>query len=116
MKSEGVFGVGLAELRRRELPYYLSTKTFESTESAIRREIEGQFRRLDVEHIDFYHIWCITNLTNWRERKSNGVLKTFRKLKDGGLIRHLCVSSHLIGDEISELLSEGVFEGVLFGY
>lgn len=115
-KSEEVFGAGLAELRRRDLPYYLSTKTFESEESAIRREIEGQLRRLDVDHIDFYHIWCITNLDNWRERKRKGVLETFGKLKDEGLVRHICVSSHLIGDEIRELLLEGVFEGVLFGY
>ncbi|MFW6293340.1 MAG: aldo/keto reductase, partial [Spirochaetota bacterium] len=115
-RSEEAFGAGLAELRRRELPYYLSTKTFESEESAVRREIEGQLKRLDVDSIDFYHIWCITNLDNWRERKANGVLETFQKLKDEGLIRHICVSSHLIGDEINELLMEGVFEGVLFGY
>lgn len=115
-KSEEVYGAGLAELRRRNLPYYLSTKTFESTESGVRREIEGQLTRLGVDHIDFYHIWCITNLENWRERKNNGVLETFAKLKDEGLIRHICVSSHLIGDEIKELLMEGVFEGVLFGY
>jgi len=50
-----------------------------------------------------------------------GVLEVFRKLKEEGLIRHICVSSHLIKDEIKELLlessgGEGVFEGVLFGY
>ncbi|TVQ24656.1 MAG: aldo/keto reductase [Spirochaetaceae bacterium] len=115
-RSEEAFGAGLAELRRRRLPYYLSTKTFESEESAVRREIEGQLERLGVDHIDFYHIWCITNLDNWRERKANGVLDTFRRLKEEGLIRHICVSSHLIGDQINELLMEGVFEGVLFGY
>jgi uncharacterized protein len=115
-KSEQAYGAGLAELRRRELPYYVSTKTFASQESAIRTEIEGQLTRLGIDAIDFYHVWCITNLDNWRERKRNGVIDTFRKLKDEGLIRHICVSSHLIGDEISELLMEGVFEGVLFGY
>ncbi len=115
-KSEEVYGAGLAELRRLGHPYFLSTKTFESTESGVRREIEGQLERLGVDSIDFYHIWCITNLDNWRERKANGVLETFGKLKDEGLIRHICVSSHLIGDEIKELLDEGVFEGVLFGY
>jgi hypothetical protein len=115
-KSEQVYGEGLAELRRRNHRYYLSTKTFESTENAIRTEIDGQLKRLGVDVIDFYHIWCITNLDNWQERKDNGVLKTFLKLKDEGLINHICVSSHLIGDEIRELLMEGVFDGVLFGY
>lgn len=115
-KSEEVFGEGLAELRRRDLPYYLSTKTFASDEPGVRAEIEGQLQRLQVDHIDFYHIWCITNLANWRERRANGVLDVFRTLKEEGVIRHICVSSHLIGDEINELLMEGVFEGVLFGY
>jgi predicted aldo/keto reductase-like oxidoreductase len=115
-KSEAVFGKGLTELRRRKLPYYVATKTFKSTEAEIRREIETQLRRLDVPAIDFYHIWCITTLDNWRQRKKDGVLAAFQKLKDEGLIKHICVSSHLVQDQIRELLMEGVFEGVLFGY
>ena len=115
-RSEEVFGEGLAELRRRGLPYYLSTKTFESEEAAVRREVDGQLERLGVDHIDFYHVWCITSLDNWRERKQNGVIDAFRKLKEEGIVGHISVSSHLIGDEIKELLEEGVFEGVLFGY
>jgi predicted aldo/keto reductase-like oxidoreductase len=116
IKSEAVFGKGLAELRRRKLPYYVATKTFKTTESDIRREIDAQLRRLDVPAVDFYHIWCITDLNNWRSRKKDGVLEAFLKLKAEGLIRHICVSSHLIQDEIEEFLMEGVFEGVLFGY
>jgi predicted aldo/keto reductase-like oxidoreductase len=116
VKSEAVFGEGLAELRRRKLPYYLATKTGRSEEKAIREQIEGQLERLKVEAIDFYHVWCVTSLPEWEERKRKGIVDTFRRLKDEGLVRHICVSSHLIGDEINELLREDVFEGVLFGY
>jgi predicted aldo/keto reductase-like oxidoreductase len=116
-KSETVFGRGFAELRRRGLPYYCATKTFASGPDDIRREIEAQLKRMNISAIDFYHIWCITSLENWQTRKQNGVLRTFRKLKEEGLIRHICVSSHLIKDGIKELLMEqGGFEGVLFGY
>jgi predicted aldo/keto reductase-like oxidoreductase len=115
-RSEEVFGAGLAELRRRKLPYYLATKTFKTTEGDIRREIEAQLSRLGVPAIDFYHIWCVTSLENWQGRKKDGVLGALRKLKEEGLIGHICVSSHLVRDEIRELLMEGVFEGVLFGY
>ncbi len=116
VKSETVFGHGFRELARRKLPFYSSTKTFESTEKGIRAEIEAQLKRLGLSAIDFYHVWCITSLAQWRTRKKNGVLTAFRRLKEEGLVRHICVSSHLIGDEIRELLMEGVFEGVLFGY
>ncbi|MDR0402561.1 MAG: aldo/keto reductase [Treponema sp.] len=115
-KSETVFGKGFAELRKRRLPYYAATKTFKTTEDGIRKEIEEQLRRLDIPAIDFYHVWCITSLENWEGRKKDGILDTFRKLREEGLIRHICVSSHLIQDEIETLLMEGVFEGVLFGY
>jgi predicted aldo/keto reductase-like oxidoreductase len=103
-------------MRKRNLPFYSATKTFQSTESGIRNEIEAQLKRLDIPAIDFYHIWCITSLDKWEGRKKDGILKTFQKLKDEGLIRHICISSHLIKNEIKELLMEGVFEGVLFGY
>ena len=115
-RSETAFGKGFAELKRRKLPFFSATKTFAATENDIRREIEAQLKRLGLNAIDFYHIWCITNLDNWKDRKKSGVLNTFRKLKEEGLIRHICVSSHLIDNEIKELLMEGVFEGVLFGY
>lgn len=116
IKSETVFGKGFAELRRRGLPFYSATKTFASTPDGIRREIDAQLQRLGIPAIDFYHIWCITSQDNWLKRKKDGVIDTFRKLKEEGLIRHICISSHLIKDEIKELLMEGVFEGVLFGY
>jgi len=115
-RSETVFGKGFAQMRKRGLPYLSATKTFESTESGIRREIDNQLKRMNVDFIDFYHIWCILSLENWEKRKKDGILNTFRKLKEEGLIRHICISSHLIKDKIKELLMEGVFEGVLFGY
>ena len=115
-KSETVFGKGFAELRKLGLPYYCATKTFKTTEKDIRDEIDAQLERLNIPFIDFYHIWCILSPDNWKERKRDNILETFRKLKDEGLIKHICVSSHLAGEEIRELLMEGVFEGVLFGY
>ncbi len=115
-RSESVFGKGLAELRRLNLPYYVATKTFAAAESDIRREIEAQLKRLDVPSIDFYHIWSIKSPEEWQNRKQAGVVKAFQKLKDEGLIKHICVSSHLTQDEIEDLLLEDVFEGVLMGY
>ena len=55
----------------------------------------------------------------WRtggSARTRASLQAFRRLKEEGLIRHICVSSHLIGDQIVELLQEEIFEGVLFGY
>jgi uncharacterized protein len=115
-KSEEIFGEAFREMRRLGLPYLSATKTFKSTERDIRTEIEAQLKRLDLPAIDFYHAWCITTLDNWSKRKADGIIPALRKLKEEGLVRHVCVSSHLTGDESRELLREDVFEGVLFGY
>lgn len=116
VRSEEVFGEAFAEFRRQGLAFYCATKTFAADEKSIRAEIEKQLRRLGVDAVDFYHIWCLTSIEEWRERKRAGVLEAFRKLKQEGLVRHICVSSHLIGDDMRELLREEIFEGVLFGY
>lgn len=115
-KSEETFGEGFREMRRLGLPFYCATKTFASTEKEIRAQLEASLQRLGLDAVDFYHVWCITSLDEWRARERDGVLKTFLRLKLEGLIRHICVSSHLIGEEIAELLREEVFEGALFGY
>jgi predicted aldo/keto reductase-like oxidoreductase len=116
VKSELAFGQGFRELRRLGLPFYCATKTFQASEMGIRKEIEKQLQRLGLEAIDFYHVWSVVTLENWRERKAKGVVQAFRRLKEEGLVRHIAVSSHLLGDQIVELLSEELFEGVLFGY
>ncbi len=115
-KGEKVFGQAFAEFKSRNIPFYCATKTTESDERSIRREIEHQLKRLNIDFVDFYHLWCIMSLEDWHQRKKKGVLESLRKLKDEGLIKHICVSSHMIGEDIKELLMEGVFEGVLFGY
>jgi predicted aldo/keto reductase-like oxidoreductase len=100
-------------------PQYFGTKSeevFGEGLSVLRREVDGQLRRLGVEHIDFYHAWCITKLEDWRSRRDAGVIGALRRLREEGIIGHICVSSHLVGDEIVELLEEGVLEGVLFSH
>jgi predicted aldo/keto reductase-like oxidoreductase len=115
-KGEEIFGEGFAELKNRKLPFYSSTKTFASKESAIRNELEAQLKRMNLDHIDFYHMWNVSTLEKWQMRKDDSIIKTFIKLKEEGLIKNICVSSHLIGDQIQELLKENIFDAVLFGY
>jgi uncharacterized protein len=116
IKSEEIFGHAFKEFKKQNVPFFSSTKTFSSKPKEIRKEIEAQLKRLNIEAIDFYHIWNIVTLGNWNERKKNGVIETFIKLKEEGLIKHICVSHHLIGDQIRELIKEDVLEAVLFGY
>jgi hypothetical protein len=117
-KSELIYGAALKEMQktRAEKPFYVSTKTMKTQPGEVRKQIETSLERLNVDHIDFYHFWCILTLEDFYNRMKNGVLKEFEKLKDEGLIKHIVVSTHLAGDEIGQMLNEYPFEGILLGY
>ena len=115
-KSEEVMGLALREMNktRAQRPFYVSTKTFGATGDAVRRDLETSLKRLQLDYVDFYHMWCILNPEAFAQRKD--VLRTFERLRDEGLIRHVCVSSHMAGSEIGAMLRDYPFEGVLLGY
>lgn len=115
-KSEIVIGKAAAEMRRRGGTFYLSTKGYESDGAKVRARLENSLKRLGAEAIDFYHCWCVTSLEDWAERKSGGAVAAILKAREEGLVRHACISTHLDGEGIARILSEGIFEVVTLGY
>jgi len=117
-KSEDIYGLAFKAMKktRSDRPFYVSTKTFGGTPSDVRRDLETSLRRMGLDYVDFYHSWCVLEYDEYLRRKENGVYKEFEKLKGEGLIRHICVSSHMNGDDIAKMLADYPFEGVLLGY
>lgn len=117
-KSEEVMGVAFKEMAatRAKRPFYVATKTFGSTEDEVRRDCETSLKRLQVDAIDFYHMWCLLEPERFEERRAKGALRGFEKLKEEGLVRHICVSAHMKGNQIANMLREYPFESVLLGY
>lgn len=116
-KSEDILGLAVREMKRTGRPFRIATKTMESKEEEIRAQLERSLKRLNVDAIDFYHVWCLVHPNQLSERKKKGVLTAFRKLKEEGLIRHICVSTHLEHTYLTEMFEEdeGLFEGILIG-
>ena len=117
-KSESRFGAAFAEMKktRSQKPFWVATKTFAASPADIRKDLERSLARLQVDCIDFYHAWCIIRPEDYHSRKAKGMLKTFEKLRDEGLIRYICVSTHMNGQDIAMLLQDYPFTGVLLGY
>ena len=115
-KSEDIFGLALQDMKktRAERPFYVSSKTFGANEDAVRRDLETSLKRMGLDAIDFYHMWCLITPESYAKRK--GALKAFEKVKEEGLVKHICVSSHMTGDEIGDVLRDYPFEAVLLGY
>ncbi len=114
-KSEELFGEAFKEMKktRGEKPFYTTSKTFANPKN-LRKDLETSLTRMGLDYIDFYHFWCILSPDAYEQRKA--VLKEFEKAKDEGLIKHICVSTHMTGSDIGEMLKDYPFESVLLGY
>jgi uncharacterized protein len=116
-QSEKICGTAIKAMKKTGRPFYVSSKTMESKPDAIRKQCETSLKRLHVDAIDFYHVWCLVQPEDLPARKVEGVLKAFRKLKEEKLIRHISVSTHLEHQHIPTMLDqgEGLFESMLLG-
>lgn len=117
-KSEEIFGLAFKQMNkeRTKKPFYVSTKSLKTDAGEIRRQLETSLNRMNLDYIDFYHVWYVLSLDEYEERKQGGVLKTFEHLKDEGLIKHISISTHATGEEIEKILSDYPFDSVLMGY
>jgi hypothetical protein len=117
-ESEKIFGTAFKQMKktRSQKPFYVSTKSMKDEPQLVRKDIETSLKRMGLDYIDFYHFWYVLSLDEYQRRKANGVLKEFEKLKSEGLIKHICVSTHMTGPDISKMLRDYPFEGILLGY
>ena len=118
-KSEDIYGAAFKTMlkTRAQKPFYVSTKTFGGDPSEVRKDLEKSLTRMGLDCIDFYHSWCVMSYEEYCRRRDNGVYKEFEKLKEEGLIKHICVSSHMDGADIAKMLEDYPhFEGILLGY
>jgi uncharacterized protein len=116
-KSEEIMGVAFKQMKN---PFYVSTKSGISSEKnadEVRRRLELSLKRLGLQKINFYHMWCILDLEQYRRVIApGGPYEGALKAKEEGLIDHIVFSTHCSGDEIETIVNEGLFEGVTLGY
>lgn len=96
--------------------FYVSTKCGVTEGPKLRESLERSLTRLNVDHIDFFHIWCLLRPDQLQQRILGGAVATAQKAKEEGLIKHLVVSAHMDGGDIAGVLETGLFEGITLGY
>lgn len=69
----------------------------------VRRRIDEQMRRLDVDYLDFYQIWNIDSREHYEQAtRKGGMLEGIQKAMDEGLVGHTGFTTH---DKPENLLS-----------
>ncbi|PYG85858.1 hypothetical protein LY28_03009 [Ruminiclostridium sufflavum DSM 19573] len=98
-------------------PFYVSTKSNDKNGSELRKKLENSLKRMNLDKINFFHIWCILDIDDYRSRMvKGGAYEAALKAKEEGLIEHITFSTHCNGDEIETIVNEDAFEGMTVGY
>jgi uncharacterized protein len=118
-RSEDTFGIALKQMADRRDSLYVSTKglpTVIDTADKARAAVEKSMKRLQVNKIDFYHVWCVRRMDHYeRAIKSGGMYEGLRRCQEEGLIDHIAISTHLPGPQVATIVRKHEFDGVLLG-
>jgi uncharacterized protein len=116
-QSMDIFGIALPKLPRDK--FFVTSKcmpTAVKDGSEARKCLENDLKRLHLDKIDFFYVWCIRTLDQYKlAMKKGGQYEALQKAKAEGLIGHIVVSTHLNGADTAQLISRGEFDGLLLG-
>jgi len=115
--SEDILGCALRQVKEKP---YVSTKcglwtasTAQGAYDSVRRSID----RIGVDQITFFHLWCAKTLEEYAKMIApGGIYEGLLRAKEEGLIAHICLSTHMDGGDIGEIVHDGRFESVILGY
>lgn len=116
--SESIYGEAFKDMKRNT--FHVSSKCGlwnATTSDGARRMIDQSLKRMNLDFIDFYNAWSIKTMDEYHQfMKKGGVYEGMVKAKEEGLIKHLCFTTHLPGDQIIDVIKDGNFEAVTLGY
>ena len=101
-------------------PFHVTVKVMhdmDKTADAARRRVELQLQAMGLEKASFFTCWTIWNYGVFKEiMKKGGVYEGAVRLRDEGLIDHICFSTHASPEDIIRIIESGAFEGATISY
>lgn len=88
------------------------------TADAVRRRIEEQMQRLDVDRLDFYQVWSTSKPEHYAAAVARGgMVDGLRKAREEGLIGHIGLTTHEAVEDLLEYIGrDDWFEVILLTY
>jgi predicted aldo/keto reductase-like oxidoreductase len=122
--SERKLGLALQDGYRAKV--HLSTKSspwihqqegYTASADDARRKIDEQMRVLQVDYLDFYQVWNITDADSYRQAiEPGGMVDGIHRAMEEGLVRHIGATTHAPREIMLQAIDSGLFESMTFSY
>lgn len=117
-ESEKILGTAFQQSSGKK--FMVTSKSLVGTDPTsehVLRRIDSSLSALQVDKIDFFHMWSVLTMDQYeRIIAPGGPYEGALRAKEKGLIDHICISVHCNGDELERILSDGLFDGVTLGF
>jgi len=116
--SEKILGAAFQEYKEKK--FMVASKSMLSMDPSaddVLRRIDSSLKTLHVEKIDFFHMWSVLTLDQYKRIIApGGPYEGALRAKEQGLIDHICISAHCSGAELEQIILDGLFDGVTLGF
>ena len=108
--SEEKVGAAFAGMREK---VYIATKTQAKNAEDFWKDLHTSLRMLKTDYVDLYQLHCVPKC--FRPGDGSGLYEAMLEAKAQGLIRHIGITTHLIG-VAEEIVASGLYETLQFPF
>lgn len=89
----------------------------DSTADDARRRVELYLKTMGLEKAQYFTCWTIWNYGIFENiMKKGGIYEGALRMKEEGLIDHICCSLHAVPEDIQKIIESRAFEGITVSY
>lgn len=115
-RSEAIYGRAFTKMPTNT--WSIATKGFNTkTADEITGVIENSLRKLKVDVIPYFFLWCIITEEQFEQALLPGrALEGIQRAKEKGLVKHIGVSTHTRNETIKKIVETNLFEFIMVPY
>ena len=94
-----------------------SQLSVDGTADAVRKRAESSLMRMGISRAAYFMVWTIMSYSEFEKIMSkDGVYEGALRLKNEGIVDHICFSTHAPVFDIIRILKSGAFEGMTVSF
>ena len=112
-RSEGIYGRAFKQMKRDN--FLVATKGDNGMSAGeITKNIDRSLKRLNVDQIDFYFLWCLITMDQFQNSLKKGrSMEAILRAREEGKIRHVGTSIHMYSESIKVIVDQGIFDFIM---